>query len=185
VDVVVKLGGGVLAHSEYFDDALAALAAAGQSRRLLVIPGGGPFADSVRAVDRQHRLSDDAAHWMAILAMDQLAHLIASRLACARLVSTKEEVLAAERGTVMVLAPSQWLRVADPLPHSWDVTSDSIAAWVAGALGVKRLVLIKPPHVSGADQLDVYFPRALPEHVTPLIVPVDRLDRLQAALRST
>src|SRR5262245_8895583 len=69
VDVVVKLGGSVLAHSTYFDDALAALAAAGKSRRLLVIPGGGPFADSVRAVDRQHRLSDDAAHWMAILAM--------------------------------------------------------------------------------------------------------------------
>ena len=83
---------------KHFDAALAALATAGQARRLLVVPGGGPFADSVRAVDRQHRLSDDAAHWMAILAMDQYAHLIASRLACAQLVSTKEEILTAERG---------------------------------------------------------------------------------------
>jgi (4-(4-[2-(gamma-L-glutamylamino)ethyl]phenoxymethyl)furan-2-yl)methanamine synthase len=183
VDVVVKLGGGVLAHSEYFDAALAALATAGQARRLLVVPGGGPFADAVRAVDRQQRLSDDAAHWMAILAMDQLAHLIASRLACAQLVSTKGEVLAAERGRVMVLAPSQWLREADPLPHSWDVTSDSIAAWVAGALGVRHLVLIKPPNASGADLVDAYYLRALPEHVTPMIVTVDRMDRLHAALR--
>jgi (4-(4-[2-(gamma-L-glutamylamino)ethyl]phenoxymethyl)furan-2-yl)methanamine synthase len=183
VDVVIKFGGGVLAHCEYFDAALGALATAGQARRLLVVPGGGPFADSVRAVDRQHRLSDDAAHWMAILAMDQHAHLIASRLACAQLVSTKEEILAAERGRVMVLAPSQWLREADPLPHSWDVTSDSIAAWVAGALGVRHLVLIKPPDASGADLVDAYFQRALAEHVTPTIVPVDQLDRLHAALR--
>jgi probable H4MPT-linked C1 transfer pathway protein len=185
VDVVIKLGGGILAHSEHFDAALAALAAAGQARRLLVVPGGGPFADAVRAVDRQHRLSDDAAHWMAILAMDQHAHLIASRLACGQLVSTKREILAAEPGRVMVLAPSHWLREADPLPHSWDVTSDSIAAWVAGALGARHLVLVKPPHASGADLVDPYFVRSLPERLTPMIVPVDQIDRLQAALRST
>jgi (4-(4-[2-(gamma-L-glutamylamino)ethyl]phenoxymethyl)furan-2-yl)methanamine synthase len=183
VDVVVKLGGGVLAHSEYFDAAIAALATVGQARQVMVVPGGGPFADAVRAVDRQHRLPDDAAHWMAILAMDQHAHLIASRLACARLVSTKGEIVAAERGRVLVLAPSRWLREADPLPHSWDVTSDSIAAWVAGALGARHLVLIKPPDASGADLVDVYFRRALPEHLTPMIVPVDRLDQLQAVLR--
>ena len=36
------------------------------------------------------------------------------------------------------------MRSADALPHSWEVTSDSIAAFVAGALDAGRLVLIKP-----------------------------------------
>jgi aspartokinase-like uncharacterized kinase len=31
----------------------------------------------------------------------------------------------------------------DDLPASWDVTSDSIAAWVAGQVGAGRLVLVK------------------------------------------
>ncbi len=46
-------------------------------------------------------------------------------------------------GRLNVLAPSAWLLGADPLPHSWDVTSDSIAAWVARALRVRRLMLVK------------------------------------------
>ena len=46
---------------------------------------------------------------------------------------------------VPVLAPYAWLRRADSLPHSWQVTSDSIAAWIARALGARRLVLVKPP----------------------------------------
>ena len=43
-----------------------------------------------------------------------------------------------------VLAPSRWMRAADVLPHDWDATSDSVAAFVAGALDAERLVLIKP-----------------------------------------
>ncbi len=70
IDIVVKLGGGVLAHDKGFGAALAEIAAAGKERRLLVVPGGGPFADTVREVDRRVRIGDDAAHWMALLAMD-------------------------------------------------------------------------------------------------------------------
>ena len=47
-------------------------------------------------------------------------------------------------GRVPVLAPYQWLRHADPVPHSWDATSDSIAAWIAVTLRATHLVLIKP-----------------------------------------
>jgi acetylglutamate kinase len=36
------------------------------------------------------------------------------------------------------------MRAADPLPHSWDITSDSIAAFIAGALGAGELILLKP-----------------------------------------
>ena len=135
----MKVGGGVLAHPEHFEASLAAIASAAERRRLLVVPGGGPFADAVRAVDRRFKLPDDTAHWMAVLAMDQYAHLIVARLTGGELVAAPREVVAALRaGHVPVLAPSRWLREADPLPHSWMVTSDSIAAWVGGTVGARR-----------------------------------------------
>jgi len=186
VETVVKLGGGVLAHVEHFDAALAAIAAAATTRRLLVVPGGGPFADAVRKADRRLRLSEDAAHWMAVLAMDQYAHLVASRLTGGVLVADPREIAAAfiagPFGQVPVLAPYRWLREADPLPHAWDVTSDSIAAWVAGAVGARHLVLIKPPGATGDGVTDAYFARALPLHVTLAIVPADKVDALRLAL---
>jgi aspartokinase-like uncharacterized kinase len=184
IDTVVKLGGGVLAHIELFDAALAAIGVAAPARPLLIVPGGGPFANAVRDADRRIGISDAAAHWMAVLAMDQYAHLIAARLPRAMLIARPIEIPAAlDAGRVPVLAPSQWLREADPLPHSWAVTSDSIAAWVAGRVGAHRLVLVKPPGVRPtADAVDTYFSRALPADVTIEIVPADQIDALRAAL---
>jgi 5-(aminomethyl)-3-furanmethanol phosphate kinase len=186
VDIVVKVGGGILKEVEAFDAVLVAVRANAQSRRLLIVPGGGPFADAVRAVDRQIGLSDSAAHWMAVLAMDQYAHLIAARLAGAVLVAEPREIAAAlEARSVPVFAPSRWLRAADPLPHSWDVTSDSIAAWVAGRVGARTLVLVKPSGAQAAEAaVDPYFTRALPAGVRTTIVPADRIDMLRTALDS-
>ena len=182
VATVVKLGGGVLAHGEHFDRALAAIAAAAREHPLLVVPGGGPFADAVRDVDRRCGLSDVAAHWMAVLAMDQYAHLVAARLAGAVLVEEPAAITAALRaGHVPVLAPSRWLRAADPLPHTWDVTSDSLAAWIAGVVGARRLVLIKPAGASG-EMVDAYFSRALPASVKRVIVAADQVDAMRSAL---
>src|SRR5262249_42742255 len=145
-DVVVKVGGALLAHGRHFDRTLATIGAASRDRRLLVVPGGGPFADTVRAAGRRIEFSDDAAHWMAVLAMDQYAHPLADRLTGASVTSDRQAIDAAfDAKKLPVLAPFRWLREADPLPHSWDVTSDSIAAWVAGEVGARRLVLIKPP----------------------------------------
>ena len=182
VDVVVKFGGGVLSHPAHFDAALDVVAEAASTQRLLVVPGGGPFADAVRYADGHLRLDAGTAHWMAILAMDQYAHLLVSRLRAAELVSDLAGIAGVlDRGRIPVLAPSRWLREVDPLPHSWEVTSDSIAAWVAGMVGATRLVLIKPP---GAPEgaVDPYFLRALPENVRPEILPADQMDALRRSL---
>jgi aspartokinase-like uncharacterized kinase len=184
VEVVVKLGSGVLESVEAADAVLRALRASAQSCRLLVVPGGGPFADVVRDIDRRFGLSDDAAHWMAVLAMDQYAHLITGRLADAEMVSEPREITGAiDAHRIPVLAPSRWLRAADPLPHSWDVTSDSIAAWVAGCVGARRLVLVKPAGVcDAAAVVDPYFTRALGADVSSIIVAVDQIDQLRSVL---
>jgi len=183
IDIVIKLGGSLLAHPVQLDAVLAIVRDAAAHSRLLIVPGGGPFADAVRRVDRDLGLSDDAAHWMAVLAMDQYAHLVTSRLTGSALVEDLAEIGSAiADAQIPVLAPSRWMRDADPLPHTWDVTSDSIAAWVAGTIGAERLVVIKPPGASARDVVDAYFHRVCPESVRPVIVSADRLDELQAAL---
>jgi aspartokinase-like uncharacterized kinase len=99
---------------------------------------------------------------MAVLGMDQYAHLIVSRMPRAVLVTDATEMSAALASRrIPVLAPYAWFRRADPLPHSWEVTSDSIAAWIARAIAASRLVLVKPPDTEpSTDLVDNYF-----EHV--------------------
>jgi probable H4MPT-linked C1 transfer pathway protein len=173
---VLKLGGSLLADRDQWHLAIAAIAHRALTDRLVVVPGGGPFADAVRDVDARFGLSDDAAHWMAVAAMDQHAEMIAAALPAASLVRNPADVRQALRsGRPAVLAPLGWMRAVDPLPHSWDVTSDSIAAWVAGALGARRLLLIKPAGASGSSAVDRYFARALPPGLEWSIQPVHEL----------
>jgi aspartokinase-like uncharacterized kinase len=159
---VVKIGGGLLSIPGALDAVCAATAAKGRRERIVVVPGGGPFADTVRELDRRVGLSPHASHWMALLAMDQYAHLLAERIESAFLVDQSTAIagaLAAAR--IPVLAPSHWLRAADVLPHSWDATSDSVAAFVAGALDASRLLLVKPGEV-GAEGVDRCFALVAP-----------------------
>jgi len=162
--IVVKVGGGLSATPGALELVGRALAETGRRHRLLIVPGGGPFADAVRAFDRREGLSADAAHWMAILAMDQYAYVLVERIPGAVLVEDPGAIGGALPGTgVAVLAPSRWLRAADVLPHDWAATSDSAAAYVAGALDAERLVLIKPGNVGSAtDVVDPHFALVLP-----------------------
>lgn len=142
-DALIKAGGSLYARPDL--PAIAAVWAAAAARhKLLLLPGGGPFANGVRAADTRFHLSDSAAHWMAILAMDQYAYLLADVTPQAMMVrdlSVAAEVCAA--GRLAILAPSALLLRLDPLPHSWQITSDSIAAWLATYSKTPLLVLLK------------------------------------------
>jgi aspartokinase-like uncharacterized kinase len=180
---VVKIGGALLKHPDHLERVLAAVGELATKRPVVVVPGGGLFADVVRDVDKRVGLSDATAHWMAVLAMDQYALLLVERLRGAVLVRDSAEITAALTGSrVPVLAPANWMRTVDPLPHSWDVTSDSIAAWIAGVLGARDLLLIKAPAAEGASIVDAYFARALPSDVRATVVTADRLDQVESAL---
>jgi probable H4MPT-linked C1 transfer pathway protein len=174
--LVVKIGGGLLAHAEVLDTVIAQVVGAARSTRVVIVPGGGPFADTVRAADKGNWLGDDTAHWMAVLATDQYAHLLAARSPALTLAESMRDVESAlASGKVPVIAPYRWLREADPLPHSWDVTSDSIAAWFTSTLGATRLVLVKPAGAMGDDLVDPHFKSAVPASISWAAVPADRL----------
>lgn len=179
---VIKIGGGLSQIPGALDRTCAEVARAARGHRVLVLPGGGPFADAVREFDHLVGISPDAAHWMAILAMDQYAHVLADRLPEAVLVDGPGAASeAVERGEMAVLAPSRWLRSADVLPHTWEVTSDSIAAFVAGALDATRLILIKPGS-DLADPVDPHFATTLPAGLPYLVIGCDRLEDLAQGL---
>lgn len=155
---VLKIGGATCRDVTALPVALRATGHLAQRSPLLVVPGGGEFADQVRMAQLARGLSDETAHWMAILAMDQMAYLIADLLERARIIKSRAEVRAAHAaGAIPVLAPHDWMRAVDALPHSWDVTSDSIAAYVAGELGAGELILLKAVDRSLEELVDPAF----------------------------
>jgi aspartokinase-like uncharacterized kinase len=176
---VIKVGGGLAAVPGALEATCAAVTELGRSRRVVVVPGGGPFADAVRTFDRERGLSADAAHWMAILGMEQYAHVLVERIPGAKLVEEPGGVAEA-LGTagVAVLAPYRWMRAADVLPHSWEVTSDSVAAFVAGALDATRLILVKPTEPVPVDAVDSCFAAVLPAGLSVKLVGWKRLGDL-------
>ena len=169
IEVILKVGGSLLAYPEELDEVARVLGETQTTTSpLLIVPGGGPFADSVREVDRAISLSDDAAHWMAILAMDHYALLLADRIRGAAITeSLAESIAVATSGGVPILAPYRWLRSSDPLPHSWDVTSDSIALWIAIQCRAHTLALVKSSPAASrpfADAVDRFFDVLLSDH---------------------
>jgi 5-(aminomethyl)-3-furanmethanol phosphate kinase len=175
------VGGGLSRIPGALERVSARIAEAGAAYPLVVVPGGGALADAVRGIDAELGLSADTAHWMAIQTMDLYGQVLADRIEAAELVEEPgaiSEVLC--RGKVAVLAPYRWMRAADVLPHTWGVTSDSIAAFIAGALDAERLVLIKPA-VDG-PAVDPYFNAALPVGLPYRIVPWDTIDQLESWL---
>jgi aspartokinase-like uncharacterized kinase len=149
--IVLKLGGS-LASSGGLPACLAALEALRGA--VVVVPGGGVFADAVREAQPRFGFSDRTAHHMAILAMEQYALMLVDRLPRLEPCVSIEEMRRAAASRHPAIWLPATLSLADPtIPQSWDVTSDSLAAWLARRLGAARLVLVKS--VAAPRPLDV------------------------------
>lgn len=139
--VVVKLGGSY-AFSAHLQDWLAALAAC--AGRVVIVPGGGPFADAVREAQPRMGFDDHAAHQMALLAMWQYGCAIASLGEGYAVVASMVGVRCAVRAhRVPVWSPVPMALRSSDLPHSWEATADSVAAWLARRIRAKRILLVK------------------------------------------
>lgn len=178
---MVKLGGGLARAPGGLAAAATTVRRAAEHSPLLVVPGGGVLADAVRAAQGDLGLSPTAAHWMAILAMDQYAHAIACAMPDAVVVHDQLEIRAAlELGRVPVLAPYRWMLAADVLPHRWEATSDSVAAFVAGALEAELLILLKPVSRPLEALVDPCFREVLPIGLDVVVLGAAEVDRLGA-----
>jgi aspartokinase-like uncharacterized kinase len=156
---VVKLGGSHALSPLLLGWLVAIGRAAGQ---VIVVPGGGPFADAVRDAQPAMGFDDDAAHDMALMAMAQygraLTDLADGFVYADSFAAVRDAV---GHGEIPVWSPWPMLRAHPDIPRSWDVTSDSLAVWLATALDARRVVLIKhrAPSAAAADDLvDAAFP---------------------------
>lgn len=137
---VVKLGGS-LAQSRHWVPWLEALAAWGGPA--ILVPGGGPFADCVRAAQGAMKFSDTAAHRMALMAMGQFGIALAERSEIFDLAASKTHIESAlNTGRIPVWLPERMVLDAPDVPACWEVTSDSLAAWLAAICKARRLLLI-------------------------------------------
>jgi aspartokinase-like uncharacterized kinase len=150
---VVKLGGS-LADWAGLPACLTHLA----DRSCIIVPGGGPFADQVRDAQHRWQFDEQTAHDMALLAMAQFGRMLAGlepRLATAKTGADLRSAIAAGRSVIWLPEPAA--EELQTLPASWDITSDTLAAWLARTIGATELVLVKsaalPPTESDLAQL--------------------------------
>ncbi len=143
LDAVIKIGGS-LSRGTGLKALCQEITRLGRHYRLLIVPGGGEFADQVRESCKRHLLNDTTAHYMALLAMDQYGYMLNQLIVGSSLIADAHSIgKVIETGQAAVLQPSSMAKRTYTLPHSWQVTSDSIAAWVSWEVNCPRLVLLK------------------------------------------
>jgi 5-(aminomethyl)-3-furanmethanol phosphate kinase len=141
--VVVRIGGSMSMKPEALKTLCKRLSEFAENQRIVVVPGGAEFADCVRELDKQFSVSDKIVHRMAIMGMDQYGLLLSGLIPNCLVTDSLIEARAATNGLVAVFLPSRFMFMDNGLPNSWDVTSDSIAAYIASKLNAERLLLVK------------------------------------------
>jgi aspartokinase-like uncharacterized kinase len=172
-NVVVKVGGSLLDLPDLgfrLQGWLEELA----TPKVLLVPGGGPIADAVRLLQRFHQFDEEAAHWLAVRAMSLCSRVLATVLG--QEVTVVQSLEACQQtwrqGTVPIIDVYDLLARdedgPDHLPHSWSVTSDSVAARIALLSKARTLILLKSvtiPHpiewsvAARQGFVDDYFPK--------------------------
>ena len=188
---IVKLGGS-LSRDARLPRWLKMLADLGRGR-VVVVPGGAAFADAVRAAQGHWGFDDLTAHNMAVLAMAQTAHMLHALEPRLVLVCDEDAILRAQHaGQAVLWMPLSLLRDAPDIITTWEVTSDSLALWLARRLNAERLVVVKAcqvkrPHtlqeLSAMGLVDRRFAQWAREAAFPIeVVECDDLDRVRDTL---
>lgn len=156
---VVKIGGSLTSHPQKLRTLCKRLSEASKVHKVIVVPGGGEFADAVRNLDKRFNLSRNVSHRMAILGMDQYGLMLSDLMPNSHVVNKLEDAQSVlNLGKLSIFLPSTFMFSNDPLENSWDVTSDSIAVYVAGQLQISKAVLLTD--VNGIYTCD---PKKFPE----------------------
>jgi 5-(aminomethyl)-3-furanmethanol phosphate kinase len=143
---VIKIGGSLANGSALaaWCDAIQRGYRSGAEKRFVLVPGGGAFADTVRKTQHDMHFDDDAAHYMALLAMEQYGLALTAYLP--KLVHSEAVYMMRRAWRAKLLpcwAPTRMVLAARAPEQSWKMTSDSLAAWLAGEIGADRVLLIK------------------------------------------
>jgi len=142
---VFKIGGKILENSKNLEFTVSQLKKLYNDnilQKIIIIPGGGSYANFIRNIDKKLLLGENLAHWMAVFSMDyngKELNKIYPDLECINDFKKIQRV----SNIFCIFLPYNYLRKKDELPHSWDVTSDSIAIYIANKLNLNDCYLIK------------------------------------------
>ncbi len=149
--VVVKVGGSLLDWPE-LPARLQGFLENHRDDRVVLVVGGGRFADTLRDLDKTHGLGEEYSHLLALRILDVTARLLEALIPGTKATgrtSDLEPIWATRH--IPILAPRRFLESDDgstnPLPHNWSTTTDSIAARLARWLGARQLVLLKSAEI--------------------------------------
>lgn len=139
---VVKLGGSLLNTCD-LQAALIQLADHGAGQ-LVVVPGGGVFAEQVRYLQKELCLDDVTAHRMALRAMEQFGDIVTSLDPRYHAAATFDAIDGwLEKHEIPVWFPYEMIVDNPAIRASWDITSDSLSLWLANSIHCQNLVLLK------------------------------------------
>jgi 5-(aminomethyl)-3-furanmethanol phosphate kinase len=140
---MLKVGGSLALCPNKLRNLCQILNEASKTFPLIVVPGGGEFADTVRTLDARFSLSCTASHRMSILGQDQYGMLLKDLMSNAVEVYTFEEAQRElDKKKMPIFLPSKLFLSEDPLENSWDVTSDSITAYLAGRMNIDKILFV-------------------------------------------
>ena len=138
---------------------------------VVIVPGGGPFAESVRELQRAMHFNDAVAHRLAMLAMHQMAELMMSLQGGLEIAQSLDEISAVlRRDEVPVWVPLRMIADDVMIPAGWTATSDSLAARLAELLGGANLVLLKSVDVEKEASAEELARRDVVDPEFPTIV---------------
>lgn len=141
---VIKFGGS-LCHPDSIHAALAWLEQQAQSHSIVVVCGGGAYADLVRSEQQRLGFDDEIAHRQALLTMEQTAFFLQGIWQHI----TGRVMPISDSGAAMTLwSPRRLLLDHHAVPASWDITSDSLSIWLANEIGATQLSLMKSLDIS-------------------------------------
>jgi aspartokinase-like uncharacterized kinase len=148
---VVKVGGSLYDWPD-LGERLRAWLAQLDAERVLIVPGGGAAADTIRALDRVHQLGEETSHWLAIETLSLNARFLRNLLPNCDLVADPSDL---QRQRLNLLDAFPFFdtdeKRTDHLPHQWRVTSDSLAVRAAVTLQARELILLKSKDWIGFD----------------------------------
>lgn len=172
--LVVKVGGS-LAESGRLAVALAVIANA--NRPVVVVPGGGAFADKVRDLQHALKFDDATAHRLAMLGMHQMAEVFVTTNARLRIADSLDAIAdVLQSGAIPVWVPLPTLERDATIPADWSITSDGIAARLAELLGGAPLALLKSCDVPQASTAAALAAGGIVDAAFPGIVARANLD---------
>ncbi len=140
-----KIGGKILEDLENLNSTISQLTHLFEEKviqKIILIPGGGTFANFIRKVYNELKFTEEIAHFMGIISMNYNGLELSNKFPNLQVIESYEK-LKEKSNAFCIFLPYKYLKEKDKLPHSWDVTSDSITLFLAKELGLNECFLIK------------------------------------------